>query len=78
MTTALSVRGYLCDVTDRPVVDATVEQVGVELGTPLILVNNAGRPLFRPFLSITIDDWHKVIDVNLTGTFHCCQAVLPR
>lgn len=73
----LSVRGYVCDVTDRPVVDATVEQVGVELGTPLILVNNAGRPLFRPFLSITLEEWHQVIDVNLTGTFHLCQSVLP-
>ncbi len=73
----LTVSGYVCDVTDRPVVDATVAQVAGELGAPLILVNNAGRPLFRPFLSITLEEWHQVIDVNLTGTFHLCQSVLP-
>ena len=72
-----TVSGYVCDVTDRPGVEATVEQVRSELGTPLILVNNAGRPLFRPFLSITVEQWEQVLDVNLTGTFHLCQVVLP-
>lgn len=72
-----TVAGYVCDVTDRPGVEATVEQVRSELGTPLILVNNAGRPLFRPFLSISIEQWQQVLDVNLTGTFHLCQVVLP-
>ena len=72
-----TVSGHVCDVTDRPGVEATVEQVSHELGTPLILVNNAGRPLFRPFLGITIEQWQQVLDVNLTGTFHLCQVVLP-
>ncbi|HNI35555.1 MAG TPA: SDR family NAD(P)-dependent oxidoreductase [Microthrixaceae bacterium] len=72
-----SVAGYRCDVTDRAVVESTVAGVNDELGAPLILVSNAGRPLFRPFLSITIDQWHSVLDVNLTGTFHLCQVVLP-
>ncbi len=71
------VAGYVCDVTDRPGVEATVERIRTEQGVPLILVNNAGRPLFRPFLSITLEQWHQVIDVNLTGTFHLCQVVLP-
>ena len=72
-----SVSGYRCDVTDRAAVEATVDRVRSELGTPLILVNNAGKPLFRPFLGITIEQWHEVLDVNLTGTFHLCQVVLP-
>ena len=72
-----AVSGYLVDVTDRPTIDATVAQVTAELGTPLILVNSAGKPLFRRFVNIGIEDWQSVIDVNLTGTFHMCQAVIP-
>ncbi|UDY36678.1 SDR family NAD(P)-dependent oxidoreductase [Dermatobacter hominis] len=71
------VHGHVCDVTDRPGVEATVERVREEQGVPLILVNNAGRPLFRPFLGITLEEWQGVLDVNLTGTFHLCQVVLP-
>ncbi len=71
------VDGYLVDVTDRPAIDEAVGRVGSELGTPLILVNNAGKPLFRRFVNIGIEDWQSVLDVNLTGTFHMCQAVIP-
>src|SRR3546814_11089012 len=32
---------------------------------------------FSPFLKITPEVWDRLINVNLTGTFHCCQLVLP-
>jgi 2-hydroxycyclohexanecarboxyl-CoA dehydrogenase len=73
----LGVSGYRVDVTDRPAVDLAVEQVGSDLGVPLILVNNAGKPLFRRFVNITVEEWRSVLDVNLTGTFHMCQAAIP-
>jgi NAD(P)-dependent dehydrogenase (short-subunit alcohol dehydrogenase family) len=41
-----------------------------------ILVNNAGIALFQSFLETGIDDWRRVIDVNLTGAFLCTQAIL--
>ena len=69
--------GLEVDVTDRPGIDAGVTDVGEALGRPTILVNNAGIDGFGPFLKITAETWNQVIDVNLTGTFHCCQAVLP-
>ena len=47
------------------------------LGVPTILVNNAGLDGFDPFLSITPENWARLLEVNLTGTFHCCQAVVP-
>lgn len=72
-----SVVGHQCDVTDRAGVEAAVAAVAEDLGAPLILVNNAGRPLFRRFLDITVEQWQQVLDVNLTGTFHLCQVVLP-
>lgn len=42
-----------------------------------ILVNNAGIAQPKDVLQITEADWDKVLDVNLKGTFLCCQAVLP-
>ena len=47
------------------------------LGRPTILVNNAGLPWTERFLSVDVQDWERVLDVNLTGTFHCCQVVIP-
>lgn len=72
-----TVVGHRCDVTDRAGVESAVAAVAEELGPPLILVNNAGRPLFRRFLDIDIEHWQQVIEVNLTGTFHLSQVVLP-
>lgn len=65
------------DVTDRAQIDAGVAEVRDRLGAPLILVNNAGLDAFAPFLKITEETWNRIIDVNLTGAFRCCQAVLP-
>jgi NAD(P)-dependent dehydrogenase (short-subunit alcohol dehydrogenase family) len=69
--------GVTVDVTDRAQVDVGVEQVRARLGRPAILVNNAGLQGFAPFLTIDADTWNRVLTVNLTGTFHCCQAVVP-
>jgi len=69
--------GLQADVTDRPRVEAAVAEVADRLGPPLILVNNAGLPGFVPFLEMSVEFWHQRLDVNLTGTFHCCQVVLP-
>src|SRR6266508_1674266 len=48
------------------------------LGSPDILVNNAGVGIFRSVAEMTPDEWHRVIDTNLTGVFHCCHAALER
>jgi NAD(P)-dependent dehydrogenase (short-subunit alcohol dehydrogenase family) len=65
------------DVADRPSIDAGVERVRAELGRPTVLVNNAGIEGFGEFLSIKAETWERILRVNLTGTFHCCQAVVP-
>ena len=69
--------GFAVDVTDRPAIDAAVDAVRGSLGRPTVLVNNAGVDDFRPFLKISSERWDQVLEVNLTGTFHCCQAVIP-
>jgi NAD(P)-dependent dehydrogenase (short-subunit alcohol dehydrogenase family) len=70
--------GLQVDVTDRPRIEDAVATVEQQLGRPTILVNNAGLTGFKPFLDITFDEWSARIDVNLNGTFHCCQVVVPR
>ncbi|MCK9900929.1 short-chain dehydrogenase [Parafrankia colletiae] len=71
-------RGYTVDVTDRAAVDAGVEQTRGDLGRPTVLVNSAGMtPPPTPFLDTTFELWRRTISVNLDGTFHCCQSVLP-
>lgn len=69
--------GLRVDVTDRAAIDAAVEHTAGELGAPTILVNSAGLDGFEKFLSITAERWQKILAVNLTGTFDCCQAVVP-
>src|SRR5438132_437250 len=65
------------DVADREAVERAVGTVRGERGPVTVLVNNAGKESFRRFLDLSLDEWHDIIDVNLTGTFHCCQVVLP-
>ena len=65
------------DVADRPGVERAVAEVRERFGPVTILVNNAGREGFAPFLSISQETWDGILSVNLTGTFHCCQVVLP-
>ncbi|GAA2734356.1 3-oxoacyl-ACP reductase FabG [Actinocorallia aurantiaca] len=69
--------GLAVDVTDRAAVDAGVAEVRARLGRPAILVNNAGLAVVQPSLEVTAEDWNRLLAVNLTGTFSCCQAVLP-
>jgi 2-hydroxycyclohexanecarboxyl-CoA dehydrogenase len=69
--------GLAVDVTDRPALDAAVADVRASLGAATVLVNNAGLDGFDPFLKIGIEKWNRILEVNLTGTFQCCQAVVP-
>jgi 2-hydroxycyclohexanecarboxyl-CoA dehydrogenase len=70
--------GLAVDVTDRQGIDAAVADVKARLGAPTILVNSAGMTGFDPFLDIPLEKWNKILEVNLTGTFNCCQAVIPQ
>lgn len=83
--TAQELRGSLalrCDVADQSSVEAAVEQVDRTYGRIDILINNAGispshegRSL--PVEDTAIEEWHRVIAINLTGTFLMCRSALP-
>ncbi|MGE2732999.1 SDR family NAD(P)-dependent oxidoreductase [Mycolicibacterium vaccae] len=69
--------GIAVDVVDRPAVDEAFAKVRSELGPVHILVTSAGLVDFAPFLEISPQQWQRLIDVNLNGTFHCAQASIP-
>lgn len=69
--------GVTVDVSDRAQIDAGVAEVADRLGPATVLVNSAGVDGFRAFLKIDRETWDRILAVNLTGTFDCCQAVVP-
>jgi NAD(P)-dependent dehydrogenase (short-subunit alcohol dehydrogenase family) len=69
--------GIGADITKRAEIDAMVATVIERFGCIDVLVNNAGSRIIKPFLEHTEEDWRRMLDVNLTGHFLCCQAVIP-
>jgi 3-oxoacyl-[acyl-carrier protein] reductase len=64
-----------CDITKSANVKAVVNQVQKIFGRIDILVNNAGIIRRGTIETVTEEDWDRVIEVNLKGTFVCCKAV---
>ncbi len=75
-----SVMGGVVDVCQRHTIEATVSEVVEKFGRLDILVNCAGGALYTPHKCEEIDEasWDKVVDVNLKGTFLCCQVVVEQ
>jgi len=65
------------DVADEEAVRKAMVTVTGALGTPTILVNNAGVAVSAPFLKSDAAFWRKVLDVDLMGAVYCTQSVLP-
>ena len=68
------------DVSDRDSVDRMAKEVVAELGPPRVLVNNAAifsTLRMGPFTEISSNEWNQVMEVNVGGTFLCCQAIVP-
>jgi len=65
------------DVSDWASVERMVAEAGKAFGGLEILVNNAGIIRRGTIDTMSLDDWHQVLAVNLTGAFYCCRAVLP-
>jgi NAD(P)-dependent dehydrogenase (short-subunit alcohol dehydrogenase family) len=65
------------DVRDHAAVDAAMKTAVDTLGGLDILVNNAGIGVFRPVADMTLDEWNRVIDTNVTGVFNCTRAAIP-
>lgn len=69
---ALAIRA---DVSDKAQVQAMFSEAIAALGSIDILVNNAGIQKDSTFLDMSLDDWNRVLAVNLTGYFLCAREV---
>jgi NAD(P)-dependent dehydrogenase (short-subunit alcohol dehydrogenase family) len=70
-------RAIRADVRNYGDVEQALAATADAFGGIDVLVNNAGVGVFRPVSDMTVDEWHQVIDTNLTGVFYCCHAALP-
>src|SRR5262249_7455019 len=68
----------LCDVSREEQVAALVDAAEQKLGGVDVLINNAGLGTNPSIVQIGDDEWHKVIDITLTGTFRMTRAMLRR
>ena len=66
-----------CDVRNYDGVQDAMSKAVQRFGGIDILVNNAGVGVFKPVAETTVEDWHHVLDTNLSGVFYCCHAVIP-
>jgi NAD(P)-dependent dehydrogenase (short-subunit alcohol dehydrogenase family) len=67
-----------CDVADPSSVEQAARDVVGDLGRIDILVNVAGVVLVKPVTDITWDEYRRVVDINLGGTWLWCQQAIPR
>jgi 3-hydroxybutyrate dehydrogenase len=65
------------DVTNYDSVAAMVAEAETKLGSVDIIVNNAGVQFVSPAQDFPLDQWNKIISINLTGVFHGIRAALP-
>ena len=68
---------YALDVRDGDEVSEVIDRVAQTVGQVDILVNNAGTGDLRPLHTVDDKLWHRLIDVNLTGTFNATRSVIP-
>jgi NAD(P)-dependent dehydrogenase (short-subunit alcohol dehydrogenase family) len=65
--------GHCGSVADADAVAAAFTRMDEAFGGVDVVVNNAGISMNVPTLELTLQDWQKTLDINMTGVFLCCQ-----
>jgi NAD(P)-dependent dehydrogenase (short-subunit alcohol dehydrogenase family) len=77
VATEVGGKAHAVDVRDGAAVDDAIAEIVAGVGRIDVLVNNAGVGDLRPLHTVDDKLWHRLIDVNLTGTFNATRAVVP-
>lgn len=67
-------KSVICDVSDCMDVNTKMRSIAENFGAVDILVHSAGIGLEKSFFETSADEWRRVLDVDLSGAFYCCQA----
>jgi len=70
-------RAYAMDVSESGQIDSVSAKVFQSLGSPSVLVNNAGIAVGAYFLDTSPESWEKIVSINLMGVVRCCRAFVP-
>jgi 3-oxoacyl-[acyl-carrier protein] reductase len=76
--TGRKVMGKAADVRTNTDVEEWFAWIDREAGGPDILVNNAGIGLFKSTAELTVEEWQRTLETNLSGAFYCSRAALAR
>jgi 3-oxoacyl-[acyl-carrier protein] reductase len=68
---------FKIDITHEDEINAAVNRLVEECGRIDFFVNSAAITSRKPFTQLDVDTWRKTLDINLTGSFLCCKAVVP-
>jgi len=69
--------GIRADVRRYQEIESALSHTVSTFGGLDIVVNNAGVGLFRSVSEMSVEEWQRIIDTNLSGVFYCCHAALP-
>ena len=72
-----AVSGTVCDVRQPAMVERAVRDAVAQRGGLDVLVNSAGVGTGAPIDELSLEDWQRIIDTNLSGVFYCCKAAIP-
>lgn len=70
-------RFYTCDVTETAKLERAIKEAKEELGAPDLVINSAGIAACEPSENLSSDLFHRVVNVNLNGSWNVVEAVLP-
>ena len=73
-----AVYGEAADISKAPDVRRFFQSVDANFGALHVLINNAGLGVFRRTAELSIEDWRRMIDLNLSGAFYCSREALQR
>jgi NAD(P)-dependent dehydrogenase (short-subunit alcohol dehydrogenase family) len=68
----------VCDVRDPEAVEALAERTYRDIGPVRLLVNNAGVEQFGYLWDTPVENWNRLVEINISGVFHGVRAFLPR
>ena len=72
-----AIYGQLCNVTEEDEVQTLIAEAEAKLCGVDVLINNAGLGGQKTVVEMTDEEWHRVLDITLTGTFRMTRAMLP-